>query len=245
MRSGAAHARPPLAAIAAASGAATRARRRRCCPAPIVSTTSPSRTMSASARGSSSSAPSSTGSTRPRERIARHSAFASAPAIGGSPAGVDLGDDERVRLREHLGEVVEQVARARVAVRLEHQHDAPIGPALARGLERRRDLGRVMAVVVDQRRCGRAPVSSSPSHLQPPVDALELRERALDRLVADLELGRDRDRGERVQHVVPARQVQRDRQRLARRPGGSRRSCDRAPRRSTLTARTSASAPKP
>ena len=61
-------------------------------PAPMVSTTSPSRAMPASTRGSSSSDLSSTGSTAPRERIARHSALPSAPGIGASPAGIDLGD---------------------------------------------------------------------------------------------------------------------------------------------------------
>ena len=86
------------------------------------------------------------------------------------------------------------------------------GQRLARGLERRRDLGRVMRVVVDHDDATARGLELA-ERLQPPVDALELRERAGDRRVADLELRGHRDRGERVQHVVPARQVERDRQR--------------------------------
>ncbi len=107
--------------------------------------------MPASASGSSSSDVSSTGSTRPRVRIARQSALPSAPGIGRFAGRVHLGHDERVGIREHLRELVEQVARARVAVRLEDQHDATSRPALAHGLDGGRDLGRVMAVVVHER----------------------------------------------------------------------------------------------
>ena len=187
-------------------------------PAPIVSTTSPSRTMPASAVGNSSMLFSSTGSTRPRERIARHNAFAVGAGDRRLAGGVHLVDDERVGVGEHLRELVEQVARARVAMRLEGEHDAAAGPALAGGLDRRGDLGRVMAVVVDERDACRCAVATVAEELQPALDALEAGERALDRAVVDLELGRDGDRRERIQHVVPARQVERDVQRrIARR----------------------------
>ena len=56
-------------------------------PAPIISSRSPSRSTPASASPSSAALPTTTGSTRPRVRMERASAFASAPAIGASPAG--------------------------------------------------------------------------------------------------------------------------------------------------------------
>src|SRR5690606_16619197 len=55
-------------------------------PAPMVTTTSPSRTIWISACGSSSTFSTKTGSTRPWERTARHTALPSALAIGASPA---------------------------------------------------------------------------------------------------------------------------------------------------------------
>ena len=182
-------------------------------PAPIVSTTSPSRAMPASTCGSSSSDSSSTGSTAPRDA---HRA-AERPAVGAGDRRlarrIDLGDQQRVGRRQHLREVVEQVAGARVAVRLEHQHQAALRPGLAHGLERRGDLGRVVAVVVDERDAAARSLDVA-EHLQAPVDALEARQRALDGRVGDLELRGHGDGGQRVEHVVQARQVQRDRQRV-------------------------------
>jgi hypothetical protein len=67
----------------------------------------------------------------------------------------------------------------------------------------------MVAVVVDEGdppRLGR----DLADELEPAADALEARERTLDRRVLDLELGRDCDRGEGVPDVVQARQVQRD-----------------------------------
>ncbi len=130
---------------------------------------------------------------------------------------VDLGHEQRVGRRQRAAEVVDQVACARVAVRLEREHQPPARPGLAHGVHRRLDLGRVMAVVVDQRHATGARRDFA-HHLEPPADALEARECALDRRVLDLELGRDRDRRERVPHVVHAGQVQRDRK---RRPAGA------------------------
>src|SRR3546814_3320051 len=65
-------------------------------------------------------------------------------------SGIDLGEHQRVDVRQHAGEVVEQVARAAVAVRLERHHQSPVGPAAACGGEHRGQLLRVMAIVVDQ-----------------------------------------------------------------------------------------------
>src|SRR5690606_9927257 len=56
-------------------------------PAPIISSRSPSCSTSGSTSTGSPAPLTTTGSMRPRARIARASALASAPAIGGSPAG--------------------------------------------------------------------------------------------------------------------------------------------------------------
>ena len=103
---------------------------------------------SAASRRSSSTK---TGSTLPATRTARASARPSAATIGASPAGIDVGQHQHVDGRQHAHEILEQVARARVAMRLEREHEAPAGEAAARRFDRRRHLGGMVAVVVDQR----------------------------------------------------------------------------------------------
>ena len=68
--------------------------------------------------------------------------------------GVDVGDEHDVGLVERARELVEEIARAGVAMRLEGDDDAPVVGALRR-VERRLDLGRVVAVVVDERDAAR------------------------------------------------------------------------------------------
>ena len=96
-------------------------------PAPITITTSPSR-AAAIAAGSSATSSKNSGSTLPATRSARQRA-----AVGGDDrrlAGrVDLRQEHDVGGRQHLDEVLEAVARARVAVRLEGEHEAPAGNA--------------------------------------------------------------------------------------------------------------------
>ncbi len=66
--------------------------------------------------------------------------------------GIDLGQQHGVEALQHgLDEVVEAVARARVAVRLEGQHQAPPREGAARRGQHGGHLRRVVAVVVDQR----------------------------------------------------------------------------------------------
>ena len=76
----------------------------------------------------------------------------------------------------HLDEVLEAVARAGVAVRLERQHQAPAREGAARGGERRRHLDRVVAVVVDQREAAAAVPRAGmlAVALEAPADAVEL-----------------------------------------------------------------------
>ena len=86
---------------------------------------------------------------------------------------IDVGErSARRRPSNAVEELVEQVVRPGVAVRLEHD-DAPPGEALAGGRQRRADLRRMMAVVVDQQaRRGRVALD-----LEAALDTREARER--------------------------------------------------------------------
>ena len=118
-------------------------------PAPSVSTTSPSRTSAASRSVADFRSPAHAtwrwprSRHRPRQRLRRD---AGDRLLGG---GVDVGQQEHVGLVEGLAEVVPEGLRARVAVRLEEHHRAPLARAAAQRLEGGADLGRVVAVVVD------------------------------------------------------------------------------------------------
>ena len=97
-------------------------------------------------------------------------------------------------------------------MRLEREHEPAAGKAAARGGDRRRHLDRVVAVVVDQRERAAVRQRDVAVALEAAADAVELRERLRDRRVGDADLAADRDRRERVVHVVHARQVELDRQ---------------------------------
>ena len=71
--------------------------------------------------------------------------------------GIDVGDEQRVRIDRRRAELLLQQLRARVAMRLEEADDAaPAFRSTAVRSQRGRDLRRMMAVVVD-RPCKRAP----------------------------------------------------------------------------------------
>ena len=98
-------------------------------------------------------------------------------------------------------------------MRLEGEHEAPAREGAARGRERRRHLDRVVAVVVDQREAaGAVRAGMLAVALEAAADAVELGQALDHRRVGQLELGGDGDRRQRVQHVVHAGQVQRDRE---------------------------------
>jgi hypothetical protein len=102
------------------------------------------------------------GSTFPATRSAR----TSERAVGGDDrclaGGIDFPQQQRIDDAQHLDEILEAIARARVAVRLESQHQAPAGKGAARSGQRRRHFHRVMAVVVDQREVPAAGQAISP-----------------------------------------------------------------------------------
>ena len=120
-------------------------------PAPIAMTTSPSRTCSTMRGAELVDA-----LGEDRIDLAGHAQRTrQRAAVGGDDrrlAGrVDLGQQHRVGRAHDLDEVLEAVARARVAVRLEGQHQAAPREGAARRGEHGRHLHRVVAVVVDQR----------------------------------------------------------------------------------------------
>ena len=96
-------------------------------------------------------------------------------------------------------------------MRLERDDDPPV--ERARRVEHRRNLGRMMAVVVDDQNAARLA-----AHLEAPLGAAELGEPGRDPVERQAELQADGHRGQRVLQVVPARHVQRQRaERLDRR----------------------------
>ncbi len=112
--------------------------------------------------------------------------------------GVDVGQHDLVGVLQRRPECLHQLLRARVAVRLEGD-DEPPAERGARGGEHRRDLGRVMAVVVHHEHAARLAVP-----LESTFGALELAERRGDALELDAQAVGRGHRGERVLEVVAA-----------------------------------------
>ena len=127
--------------------------------------------------------------------------------------GIDIGDDDRAGVVHAGAELLEQRGEAGVAVRLHHRdHVARAG--LARRLQHRGDLHRMVAVVVDHRD---AAGLAGPGEAA--LDALEAGERAADASSSSIvHLDADGDRGQRVLHVVLAEHRQAERLQLAAAP---------------------------
>ena len=125
---------------------------------------------------------------------------------GGLPGGIHLRHQQHVAHAQGAPEIVEQIPGAGESVRLKYQHQAAPRPCLPHRFHRCLDFGRMVPVVVDDVRRAAGPMDLA-QLLQAPVDALKIRERALDGRVRDAELRRHGHGGQRVQHVVPARQI--------------------------------------
>ena len=138
----------------------------------------------------------------PRNGSASGARTASASAVRrpprSAPPRIDLGQQQHVGARQHFSRSPEQVARARVAVRLEGEHQAPPGSDAPPPASRRfpPDGGRSRPLREGIRRFADADVAvlpeagrpreSPPARWTPPPAA---------------ELGRHADRGERIQHA--------------------------------------------
>jgi hypothetical protein len=170
-------------------------------PAPSVITRSPGLTMRATACGTSSSRGTTWGGRPAAASVRSAKASRVAPGIAASPAAIDVGQHHLVGGGERPRERVRAVARAGIAVRLEHQHEAPAAHAC--GLDDGPDLGGVVAVVVDDRH----PPGVSPA-LEPPLGAVKLRKRLGGPREGHLQLERHGDRPQGVQQVVPSRHRQ-------------------------------------
>ncbi len=150
--------------------------------------------------------------------LARHAQRAcQRAAVGGHDGrlagGIDLAQQHRVGRADDLDEILEAVARAGVAVRLEGQHQPAPRERAARGRDGGGHFDGVVAVVVDD---GEGAGGIAPLHrhvavaLEAAAHALEAREAALHGLVGNAELDRHGDHRQRIAHVVLARQVQHD-----------------------------------
>ena len=128
------------------------------------------------------------------------------PGIGVGPRGVDVGEHDDVGVDERVGVVGPDLGDPVVPVRLEHRDDAlPAVAARPRGGEHRGDLGRQMAVVVDERG---ARVDAA--DVEPAGDPAEPGECVGDVVRLDADRHRHRGRARGVHHVVHAAQRQLD-----------------------------------
>ena len=121
---------------------------------------------------------------------------------------IDVGDIDDVGIVEAGAEILEQVGEAGIAMGL-HNGDH-LGARMAADrqpgrFQHRRNLDRVVAVIVDD-----GDAAGDTGLGEPALDALELGQRAPDRLVVDLHLVRDRDGGAGVLDIVPAQHRQVD-----------------------------------
>ena len=89
---------------------------------------------------------------------------------------IDVCHDDHVRSRQRASQLAREQPRARIQVRLEHRYQ-PVAVQRARRRQRRRDLARMVRVVVVHERSARR----APDELQAATRAGEARERARSR----------------------------------------------------------------
>ena len=124
---------------------------------------------------------------------------------GGLPRGVDIGDDHRAGVVHAGAEFSKERFQPGVAVWL-HDRDHVPRAGLAGGFQHRRDLYRVVAVIVDH-----GDTAGLPGFGKPALDALEPQERGPQGLVVHLHFHADGDGGQGVLHVVRAQHRQPER----------------------------------
>src|SRR5690606_21850470 len=109
---------------------------------------------------------------------------------------IDIGDGHDIGIVEAGGKVFEEIAQARVAVRLDDGENAACGH-LARGGEHGGDFDRVMAVIVDN--ADFVPVAGGG---EAALHAGELLQAVADARVGDTKFARDSDGGDGVLDIV-------------------------------------------
>ena len=117
---------------------------------------------------------------------------------------INIEHKQRIRIAKRRGEFLDQIARARVPVRLEHNMNFA-KPALSRRRQRRLDLRRMVPVIVYH-----AHARHPPAQLEAPVHSTELVERNADRLHLNIKPHPHRNRRRRIQNVVDSRHMQRE-----------------------------------
>ncbi len=172
----------------------------------MVITTSPSRATSMIACGIAAMSSTNTGSTLPATRSARGQRAAVGRDDGRFAGGIDLRQTQRIDRAQHLDEILEAVARARVAVRLESQHQAASREGTPGSGQRGGHFDRVMTVVVDQREAAAARQGHFAIALEAAADPLELGQGLDDGFVGHLHLGGHGDGRQGVEHIVHTRQ---------------------------------------
>ena len=127
---------------------------------------------------------------------------------------VDLHQQQRVGVAQHLYEVFVQVAGPAVAVRLIEHDQASLGPAGTYRLDHRCNFARVVAVVINQHHFAVCPAVIT-LNLEATTNALEAGQPINDGAVRHAFVGGDGNGRQRVQYAVHARHVDRDLERLA------------------------------
>ena len=127
---------------------------------------------------------------------------------------VHIREHQRLTIRQHLGKIIQTIAGAGKAVRLEHRKNPPSGKAFLRCCQYRANLVRVMPIILEHLRrtvlmCNHAVIRKTPP------DALELAQPGDNILMRQPQLAAHNQRRERVQHIMLARHGQRQRERLA------------------------------
>src|SRR4051794_19542629 len=102
----------------------------------------------------------------------------------------------RVRLMECSSEIIHQSLRPRITMRLEQYMHLLIAASARRG-QRRANLGRMMAIIIDNRHA-----SFGALHLKPAIDSSELRQPFANLLDGYIQLKRDGNRRRCITDVV-------------------------------------------
>ena len=117
---------------------------------------------------------------------------------------VHIRQQQEIRRGKATAEFRAQELCARVTVRLEHA-DKPSRLRLPRRRKRRRDLGRVMRIVVDHPNAAFLSL-----RLESPLRSMKMRESIRDAVKIEPRKTRDGDAGERVEDIVPPGNVEGD-----------------------------------